>query len=91
MTPDVCPNCGEEVPRNAKACPECGACEKTGWSEEADAADLGLPDDSFDYNEYVKREFQGEEPKRKGAGLWIITAVVLLVLIAWALLSPHGR
>ena len=23
--PDVCPNCGAEVPRNAKACPECGA------------------------------------------------------------------
>ena len=28
----ICPNCGAEVPVSAKACPECGSDEKTGWS-----------------------------------------------------------
>jgi hypothetical protein len=30
MPPEFCPNCGAEVPRKAKACPECGADEETG-------------------------------------------------------------
>ncbi len=41
MTPDVCPNCGAEVPPSAKACPECGSDEKTGWSEKARYDHLG--------------------------------------------------
>src|SRR5277367_5476951 len=53
MTPDTCPNCGADVPRNAKACPECGSDENTGWSEEAYAGKLNLPDDKFDYDEFV--------------------------------------
>ena len=31
MTPEVCPNCGALVPRQAACCPECGADEKTGY------------------------------------------------------------
>ncbi len=33
--PFLCPNCGAMVPANAKACPECGSDEETGWSEAA--------------------------------------------------------
>jgi len=91
MTPDVCPVCGEMVPDNAKACPECGACEKTGWSDDAKADALGLPDDSFDYDEYVKREFEGENPRRKNGALWAVVAVILLALFAWYFLAPHVR
>ena len=54
MTPEICPNCGAEVPPKAKACPECGADEATGWSEEAQASGLDLPDENFDYNDFVK-------------------------------------
>ena len=25
MPPEICPACGAQVPRNAKACPECGS------------------------------------------------------------------
>ena len=57
MAPETCPNCGVDVPSKAKACPGCGACEATGWSEEAGTGGLGLPDDSFDYGEYVQKEF----------------------------------
>jgi hypothetical protein len=91
MRPDYCPVCGEEVPAKAKACPECGACEETGWSDDAKADALGLPDDSFDYDEYVKREFEGAAPKRKHGGLWVAVAVVLLLLFGWYFLAPHLR
>ena len=91
MTPDICPNCGEVVPPKAKACPECGACEETGWSDEGRLDALGLPSEEFDYDEYVKREFEGEKPKRKSGAIWIITAIVLLALFAWIVLGPHLR
>ena len=35
MPPDYCPNCGTAVPAQAVACPECGADEDTGWSDDA--------------------------------------------------------
>ena len=63
-TPETCPTCGADVPKGAKACPECGADEHTGWSEEAYASSLGLPDDSFDYDDFVKREFDADKISR---------------------------
>ncbi|MCI0540502.1 MAG: zinc ribbon domain-containing protein [Verrucomicrobiales bacterium] len=86
MTPEICPNCGAEVPERARACPDCGADEKTGWSDEARYDSLGLPDDSFDYGEYVKREFGG---KRHGTVTGIkpvwqaIAVVVVLGVLYW--------
>jgi len=50
------------VPDEARACPECGSDEQTGWSDRAQAQRLGLPDDEFDYDEFVKEEF-GDRPK----------------------------
>lgn len=81
MTPSVCPNCGEDVPRRAKACPHCGACEKNGWAEDADAPVLtDLPEDGFDYDEYVRREFgDGETPRDQDRKpLWLILVVIIL-------------
>ena len=52
---DTCPNCGADLPRRAKACPECGADEKTGWSEEAESRHLNLPEERFDYDQFLKR------------------------------------
>ena len=37
--PKVCPVCGEDVPRTALACPECGADHTSGWREDAEAYD----------------------------------------------------
>ncbi len=86
MPPEVCPICGAEVPPNAKACPECGADEKTGWSEETHTQNLGLPDEDFDYGEFIKREF---EKKNSFVPLgihwfWWLVAVILLAAILWA-------
>jgi uncharacterized membrane protein YvbJ len=85
-TPESCPNCGAEVPPNAKACPQCGSCAETGWSESAEARHLDLPNDEFDYDEFVKREFGAEKgPPRGISPFWWIVAAVVVVLFAFLL------
>jgi uncharacterized membrane protein YvbJ len=80
-SPDVCPVCGEDVPRGSIACPACGADHNSGWRIDADTQDaLDLPDDDFDYDEFVHREF-GSRAKPAGIKtIWWITAIILLVL-----------
>lgn len=84
--PEVCPNCGADVPPQAIACPECGADEQTGWSEEAYASGLDLPEEEFDYDEFVEKEF-GREIKPRGLKtVWWITGILLLIiLLGWFL------
>ena len=88
--PEICPHCGAEVPRNARACPECGSDEETGWSDNAQSQRLGLPDEEFDYNEFVKEEFgsgsRRPEIRPRGIGwFWWSVAVMLLAVFAWFL------
>jgi hypothetical protein len=86
-TPDICPNCGAEVPPQAKACPECGSDEQTGWSEQARYDGLDLPDDKFDYDDFVKREFGSGKPTPRGIHwLWWLVGIALaagLLLFWW--------
>ena len=79
--PEICPVCGEDVPRNALACPECGADHNSGWREDAESYDgIDLPEE-FDYEEFARREFG--EGLAKPAGIswvWWVTAIVVLGL-----------
>jgi hypothetical protein len=85
--PEICPNCGAEVPVKAKACPQCGADEKTGWSEEAYASGLNLPGESFNYDEFVEREFGKRKVRPLGTSwLWWLVAAVLLLLFVGGLM-----
>ena len=88
MPPETCPNCGVDVPRNARACPECGADEKSGWSEDAYADRLGLPDDNFNYDEFVKEEFgtKGKVRPRGISTFWWIVAILVLAAFVYPLL-----
>lgn len=90
--PEICPQCGALVPSDARACPECGSDEQTGWSDRAQGQRLGLPDDEFDYDEFVKEEFGKPRVNRvKPRGLhwlWWWIGVGLLALFAWGFL--HG-
>ncbi len=81
--PQVCPVCGEDVPPRAQACPECGADHRSGWKPGATDTD-GLPDDDFDYDEFVKAELGGGAGKSRLHPVWWITAVVLLAVTARA-------
>ncbi len=88
MPPEICPNCGADVPRHAKACPECGADETTGCSEKAYVDNLGLPDDEFDYGNFVKEEFGAGSAKPHGVGwFWWVVALLVIALVSFALLS----
>jgi len=81
MPPETCPHCGADVPRNAQACPGCGADDQTGWSDSAYADHLGIPDENFDYGEFVKAEFGAPSVKPRGIHwLWWLTALILVVL-----------
>ena len=78
-SPEVCPVCGEDVPRNARACPHCGADERSGWNDEETCADgLDLPDETFDYDEFMEREFGVRRRKTK---VWVVAGIILLVAI----------
>jgi hypothetical protein len=83
----TCPNCGADVPLNARACPECGSDKDTGWAESAETDHLSLPDgEDFNYDDFVQREFGGGEKvvPRGIAWYWWATAVLLLgVLLAF--------
>ncbi len=74
-----CPYCGETIPRNATACPQCGSDEQTGWSEGTylDGIDLG---DDVDYEELRRNEFFSGSHRRLPI-IYIITGVVLLSLV----------
>lgn len=89
MKPDVCPQCGTELPTGCLSCPECGSCEETGWSEYAREQSLDLPDTHFSYDEYVQQEF-GETKanlrQSKRAGWILVTVLLLLAVFAWAYL-----
>ena len=81
--PETCPNCGADVPRSAKACPECGSDETTGWSMGATYDGLDLPDENFDYDEFVKREFEGKTsgPRNISSFWWIVALIVLAAFV----------
>jgi hypothetical protein len=83
MPPEICPICGAEVPPNAKACPECGSDEKTGWSEQARYDSLGLPDENFDYGDFAAREFGGKKVKPRGQHWfwWVIALLIVAALV----------
>jgi hypothetical protein len=91
MPPEICPNCGADVPRTARACPGCGADENSGWQEDAGqatAAELGVPDEDFDYEEFTQREFGPAKPKPHGLHwIWWLAGIALLaaILFTWIL------
>jgi hypothetical protein len=78
----VCPVCDHDVPRGALACPECGADHNSGWREDAENNDgLDLPDEQFDYEQFVQREFRETRFRPDGIKtIWWITAIVIIVV-----------
>ena len=85
MTPDECPNCGVDLQAMARACPECGACPDTGWAEEAQYESTQLPEDDFDYDEFVSREFGqgGRPPGNQLHWVWAVFHILIITLQAF--------
>ena len=87
-----CPVCGEDVPGGAKSCPECGACERSGWSADADYDGLDLPgDDDFDYVKVVGAEFGVGTKKTGPKKLWLVATVLVLLGLLWSFVGGCFR
>ena len=88
--PGPCPVCHEHVPPGRRACPHCGSSAEDGWGGDSSADGLGLPDDEFDYDEFVAREFGGAQRSSRHAGsarkplLWGLVALALAAILAGA-------
>jgi RNA polymerase subunit RPABC4/transcription elongation factor Spt4 len=82
-TPTECANCGAEIPRGAKACPECGADERTGWRETSVYDDLDLPESAYDDESKASKSVP---PAKRVNGIawywWMIGIVVVIVFVA---------
>ena len=89
-TPELCPVCGEDVPRHALACPQCGADHSSGWREDADTYDgVELPEDDFNYDEFVKQKF-GSQAKPAGLKtIWWIVGIALIVAFVLYFSATH--
>ena len=92
----VCPHCGAELPVDAKFCRECGADDEFGWNEdfgeEDDLPDGGYDGDgSFDYDEYVAREFSDRAPRPPlRVRAWrLVVVVVIVAFLLWCLALFH--
>ncbi len=82
----LCPFCDREV-RVGKPCPGCaakaaGKAKKKpakSWKSTSATDGLDLPDESFDYDDFCKREFGGRPHQRTGLK-WYWWALAVLVL-----------
>ena len=72
--------CGEDIPRGARACPGCGADERTGWREVDPVDGLDLPGDE---------EPRREDPRKVNglAWYWWAVGVALLLLLGLGMLG----
>jgi hypothetical protein len=80
-TPAECPVCGEPVPKGARACPNCGADERSGWNDEDSRYDgLDLPESAFADED----ESAGSRPpprKTASAARWISLVAITLIIV----------
>ena len=93
--PENCPVCGEAVPPGARACPGCGADDRTGWNNEEAAYDgVDLPDAAFNREAFDEVEFGKPRRKRTAEKLWLAAAVVVLAAVIFLFVFrnflPHG-
>jgi hypothetical protein len=75
-----CPHCGATIKSSAKACPQCGSDEQTGWSDNTylDGIDVG---DDVDYDEMVAREFGGGRAATPWWRSWKALVAALIALL----------
>ena len=85
--PAECANCGAALPRSARACPECGADERTGWRETSLYDDLDLRDHAFDGDNGLP--FPHRRPAYGLAWFWWAVADVLLALLLLSAFPFH--
>jgi len=78
--PPICPVCGENVPSQALACPECGACHDSGRKENAEVYDgVDLLDEAHEDADGTVRW----DKKRGLHPFWRIVALIAVLAVFW--------
>jgi ribosomal protein L40E len=77
----VCPHCGGEIKRSAKACRHCGSDDSTGWSDDTYMDGIDLPEEG-DYEDGLEAEGFRKTAARPGRILIAIVATGLVLLFA---------
>lgn len=91
-----CPTCANPLSPNARSCGRCGTRREGGtWLMPESADGLGIDDEAFDYDDFIRREF-GEGGK---SGSWFSRmsakerfwwAVAVILLAAFVAMSLPG-
>lgn len=88
----ICPSCGREVRVGGK-CPGCAKKRKPApvrksrsWDQDSGHDGLDLPDEDFDYDEFVGREFGGMPHKAICVKWywWLLGMLMLVLMAVWA-------
>jgi predicted nucleic acid-binding Zn ribbon protein len=90
--PEECANCGAAIPRHARACPECGADERTGWRETSLYDGLDLPDEAWHDTPGEPADRAAQPPRARLNGIawyWWLAGVLLLAVLIMSL--PYWR
>lgn len=86
----ICPECGAEVRVGSKGCSRCASERATKhWEQDEIYDGLDLPDEEFNYEEFVNNELrdQRETPPYRRWWWW----VGLALLAAWVVLALGMR
>ncbi len=82
----ICPFCESEV-RVGTLCAKCKKADakskkgKRSWEQDESSDGLDLPDEDFDYNDFVAREF-GSAPHRQSGQKWYWWLLAIAALAA---------
>lgn len=94
----LCPTCDSEVEVGGD-CPICVLKNKPrrkkttagspkSWHQDSSLDGLNLPDEDFDYDEFVKEEFSSEPHEKVGIKFyWWFTALLLVIAFVWLVIG----
>lgn len=85
--PEHCANCGASIPPRARACPECGADERTGWSEQDSYDGLDLPEDE----ETCAQDSRSRQQRQTNQWLWWLVGLILILVLTLTALGVRLR
>ena len=79
--PAECANCGTAIPRKARACPECGADERTGWRETSVYDSVDLPASGWSEADENRRELKSRRVNGVPWYWWCVGTVLVVLLV----------
>jgi hypothetical protein len=83
----LCPGCGREVRVGSQGCPQCNQLDPWEQDDTEIYDGLDLPDDKFDYQQFLKNEFGDKKINTNGLSLfWWIVAIILLIALIFQML-----